>query len=113
MTCQWPHPHMAEHELPRLAALIAFGLRPGDVVALRGDLGAGKTTFARALIRILLDNETAEVLSPTFSLMQIYESARFPVVHLDLYRLAGAGEAAELGVQDIASRGVTIIEWPE
>src|SRR5258705_2163521 len=109
----WHHPHISEHELPRLAGLIAFVLRPGDVMAWRGDLGAGKTTLARALIRALLGEQAAEVPSPTFSLLQVYQSPRFPIAHLDLYRLSGPAEAAELGFEEAAGRGVTIIEWPE
>jgi len=82
--------HMAlpnENATRSLAMQIAAALKPGDVVTLSGDLGAGKTTFARALIRILAQDLEMEVPSPTFTLMQIYELPRFAVVHVDLFRV--------------------------
>jgi tRNA threonylcarbamoyl adenosine modification protein YjeE len=102
-----------EEATRRLMVDIAAVLQPGDLVTLSGDLGAGKTTFARALIRHLGGDETAEVPSPTFTLMQTYELPRFPVVHADLYRLAGPAELAELGLEDIAPAAVTLLEWPD
>src|SRR5690606_35179228 len=80
----------------RLAEDVAMRVRPGDVIALSGGLGAGKTSFARALLRALADDAALEVPSPTFTLVQTYALARFPVSHVDLYRLAGAGELEEL-----------------
>ncbi|HLT19394.1 MAG TPA: tRNA (adenosine(37)-N6)-threonylcarbamoyltransferase complex ATPase subunit type 1 TsaE, partial [Thermomicrobiales bacterium] len=74
---------MRETDIAPLAELLAYALRPGDVVALRGDLGAGKSTLARAIIRVLLQDEAAEVPSPTFSLVQTYTTPRFPVSHFD------------------------------
>jgi tRNA threonylcarbamoyl adenosine modification protein YjeE len=92
---------------------IAAALAPGDLLTLSGDLGAGKTTFARALIRHLAGDQTIEVPSPTFTLMQAYELPRFNLVHADLYRLSGPGELAELGFEDIAPDAVTLLEWPD
>jgi len=109
--------HETEHarvdDLARLAGLVAFSLRAGDTIALEGDLGAGKTTFARALIRAALDDETAEVPSPTFSLVQTYDTPRMPIAHADLYRLADAADLHELGLDDVLQRGAVMIEWPE
>jgi tRNA threonylcarbamoyl adenosine modification protein YjeE len=96
----------------RLMADIAALIEPGDLIALSGDLGAGKTTFARALIRHLAGDPTIEVPSPTFTLMQAYELPRFPLVHADLYRLSGPAELAELGFEEL-SAGVMLLEWPD
>lgn len=106
-------PNATEDGLRRLAARIALKLKAGDSLALRGDLGAGKTTFARALIRAVLDDVDAEVPSPTFSLLQSYEGLRLHLAHLDLYRLADASEADELGVSDFLRSGAIIVEWPD
>src|SRR6202047_4449670 len=102
-----------EQATRRLAVDVANALRPGDLVTLSGDLGAGKTTFARALIRYLADDETTEVPSPTFTLMQSYDLPRFQVVHADLYRTAGAAELAELGFDDLPDDAVILLEWPD
>src|ERR1700755_1711065 len=80
-----------------IAAAQAAWLEPGDFVALTGDLGAGKTAFARGLIRTLMEARDGEAPSPTFTLMQIYEAPRGPVVHADFYRLRGPAELANLG----------------
>jgi tRNA threonylcarbamoyl adenosine modification protein YjeE len=102
-----------EQATRRLMVDIAAQLAPGDLITLSGDLGAGKTTFARALIRYLAGEETVEVPSPTFTLMQAYELPRFNLVHADLYRLAGPGELAELGFEDASDNAVTLLEWPD
>lgn len=91
---------------------LAMALRPGDVLALSGDLGAGKSTLARALIRALADDGNLDVPSPTFTLVQSYE-ARFPVHHFDLYRLATAYELDELGFDEALAAGAALVEWPD
>lgn len=95
----------------RLGARLGALARPGDVIALSGDLGAGKTTLARGLIRSLM-GQTAEAPSPTFTLVQTYEGPRFQIWHFDLYRLSEPGEARELGLEE-AVDGLALIEWPE
>ncbi len=102
-----------EQATRRLVVDIAAVLGPGDLVTLSGDLGAGKSTFARALIRHLGGDETIEVPSPTFTLMQVYDLPRFPLVHADLYRLSGPSELAELGFEDVSEGAVTLLEWPD
>jgi N-acetylmuramate 1-kinase len=102
-----------EHATARLAVDIASALEPGDLVTLSGDLGAGKTTFARALIRYLANDRTIEVPSPTFTLMQTYSLPQFPLVHADLFRLSGSAELAELGFDDLPEGTVVLVEWPD
>jgi hypothetical protein len=106
-------PELDENALRQLAEIVALKLRPGDVVALSGDLGAGKTTFARALIRGLIADPGAEVPSPTFSLVQTYATPRLALTHADLYRLSDPGETAELGLADAVRHGAAVVEWPE
>ncbi|OYY00454.1 MAG: tRNA (adenosine(37)-N6)-threonylcarbamoyltransferase complex ATPase subunit type 1 TsaE [Hyphomicrobium sp. 32-62-53] len=113
MPITWTLPKAAEPAVLRLAHLIALKIRPGDTLALSGDLGAGKTTFARALIRAVLGEIDAEVPSPTFALVQTYDAPRLSLAHVDLYRLADESEALELGISELAERGAVIIEWPE
>ena len=102
-----------EQATARFAIDIAAALEPGDLVTLSGDLGAGKTTFARALIRYLASDDTIEVPSPTFTLIQSYELPRFALAHADFYRLSGAAELAELGFDDLPIGTVVLLEWPD
>jgi len=99
-----------------LAAELAAGLGRGDVIALTGDLGAGKTVFARALIMALGKSagiEIGHVPSPTFTLVQLYDLADFTLYHFDLYRLAAADEVWETGIEDAFADGVSVIEWAD
>ncbi|MBX9924894.1 MAG: tRNA (adenosine(37)-N6)-threonylcarbamoyltransferase complex ATPase subunit type 1 TsaE [Hyphomicrobiaceae bacterium] len=102
-----------EAGLTRLAQRVAFAVRPGDLILLDGDLGAGKTTFARAMLRALGHPADAEVPSPTFTLVQSYETPRMTVAHFDLYRLSDAAELDELGLDDALAGGIALVEWPE
>jgi N-acetylmuramate 1-kinase len=96
----------------RFAADVANMLEPGDFIALHGGLGAGKTTFVRAMIAHLANDAAIEVPSPTFTLVQAYDLPRFRVVHADLYRVGGVDELAELGLDEMAD-SVVAMEWPD
>src|SRR4051812_29291244 len=96
-----------------LMADLALLLNAGDVVALSGDLGAGKTVAARALIRYLASDDTLEVPSPTFTLVQTYDLPAMGVVHADLYRIGDPSELDEIGLFPLADRAIALIEWPE
>ncbi|MEO5705743.1 MAG: tRNA (adenosine(37)-N6)-threonylcarbamoyltransferase complex ATPase subunit type 1 TsaE [Alteraurantiacibacter sp.] len=104
-------------DLPDLAAMEAYGariaacLRPGDVVALSGGLGAGKTTLARAVIAAL--GYTGEVPSPTFTIIETYDQLHPPLVHADFYRLKSPAEVEELGLDDYREGAALLAEWPE
>ncbi|MGY6709900.1 MAG: tRNA (adenosine(37)-N6)-threonylcarbamoyltransferase complex ATPase subunit type 1 TsaE [Rhizobiaceae bacterium] len=91
---------------------LAAMLRPGDLVFLEGDLGAGKSTLARAIIRNLAGDEAHEVPSPTFTIVQPYET-RHPLLHVDLYRIAAPEEIDELGIGEALSSGIVLVEWAE
>lgn len=95
-----------------LGRQLAASLRPGDAVCLTGPLGAGKSTLARALIRALTTQDE-EVPSPTFTLVQFYETPSFPLAHFDLYRLSDPDEAYEIGLDEALDGGVALIEWPQ
>lgn len=99
--------------MARLARVLAPMLRAGDVIALRGEIGAGKTTFARLLIRTLMGNAAEEAPSPAFALQVTYDTPRLRVSHFDLYRLRSETEVEELGLYDAIGAGLVIIEWPE
>jgi tRNA threonylcarbamoyladenosine biosynthesis protein TsaE len=94
-----------------LAARIAAVAAAGDIIALKGDLGAGKTSFARAFIRARGSGEA--VPSPTFTLVQVYDVGPAAIWHFDLYRLNSPQEAWELGIEDAFCGAISLIEWPE
>jgi N-acetylmuramate 1-kinase len=97
----------------QLMADLAMLIGPGDVITLSGDLGAGKTAAARAMIRYLAGDDALEVPSPTFTLAQSYELAPFPLLHADLYRVNDASELEEIGLSPLPEATVALIEWPE
>jgi tRNA threonylcarbamoyl adenosine modification protein YjeE len=96
-----------------LMADLALLIGPGDLITLSGDLGAGKTAAARAMIRYLADDAALEVPSPTFTLAQSYDLAPFPLVHADLYRVNDPTELEEIGLSPLPEGTVVLIEWPE
>jgi len=101
-----------EPHLARLAARLAPALRDGGTLYLRGDLGAGKTTFARALLQAL--GVDARIKSPTYSLVESYRVGTLDIHHLDLYRIADAGELEWLGLPDLAGVStLLLVEWAE
>ena len=97
----------------RLGARLAPLLRTRDVVALRGDLGAGKTTLARGLLRALAGDPEMDVPSPTFTLVEVYEFSAVTVWHFDLYRLETPEQVFELGWEEALAEGISLVEWPE
>ncbi len=99
--------------LETFAAELALFARPGMALLLKGDLGAGKSTFARAFIRALAPGNDFDIPSPTFTLIQTYEETRVPVAHADLYRIGAAHELDELGLDELARTHVLAVEWPE
>ena len=128
MAAPHPRPSNLDLELPDEAATAALGrdiaalAKPGDVIALSGDLGAGKTTLARAFVNALpppggpgpRPGTASEVVpSPTFTLLQIYERDPAPVWHFDLYRLARPEDVFELGFEEALGQAISLIEWPE
>jgi tRNA threonylcarbamoyl adenosine modification protein YjeE len=96
-----------------LMADLALLVSPGDVITLSGDLGAGKTAAARAMIRYLASDDALEVPSPTFTLAQAYDLPPFPLVHADLYRISDPSELEEIGLSPLPEATVVLIEWPE
>jgi len=102
-----------EARLTDFAADLACILKPHDFMALYGDLGAGKSTLARAIIRTLADDERLEVPSPTFTLLQHYETKHVSITHADLYRISHIEEMEELGLPQALSEGILLVEWPQ
>ncbi len=105
-----PAPSVAATE--KAAAMIASLARAGDVFALSGELGAGKTTFARGFVRALTTADE-DVPSPTFTLVQTYGTPKGEIWHCDLYRLTQPDDAIELGLEDAFASAICLIEWPE
>jgi len=103
----------SEEDTIQCAKGLAATLKPPTIILLNGNLGMGKTVFARALIRQLCNNPTLEVISPTFTLLQTYETPNTTLHHYDLYRIEHPDEILELGWEDAAYDGITIVEWPE
>lgn len=103
----------SEDDTARLAQQCAADLKPGDILCLYGDLGMGKSVFARALIRHLAGDPALEVPSPTFTLVQTYDTPRAPLWHFDLYRLKDPEEVYELGWEEALGEAICLIEWPE
>ena len=97
----------------RLGAVLATRLRLRDVVALEGGLGAGKTTLARAILRAAAGDPGLVVPSPTFTLVEIYDTPRGAFWHFDLYRLEAPEQVFELGWEDARADGVALVEWAE
>lgn len=105
--------HLAsEADTRRLGEDLSLAFKPGDLIALLGDLGVGKSTLARAAIRALIGQDDLDVPSPTFTLVQAYPG-RHPVSHFDLYRLSDSSELAELGLDEALESGIALVEWPE
>ena len=109
-------PLKAEKETHRVASLLSTEVEPGDVICLNGDLGVGKTSFARAFIQALT-SEDEPVPSPTFTLIQHYNvkrnKVRLEIFHVDLYRISCHSEIEELGLKEAFGAGISLIEWPE
>lgn len=101
----------SEAETAAVARRLAAITKPGDIWALNGTLGVGKSVFARAFIQALTD--AREVPSPTFTLVQMYVAPEFDIYHYDLYRLKRPDEIFELGVEEAFYTGVSLVEWPE
>lgn len=102
-----------EQATEALGATLAARLKPGDVVGLKGDLGAGKTTLARAIIRAAAADPDLIVPSPTFTLVEVYDTPRGAYWHFDLYRLDGPEQVYELGWEEARAEGIVLVEWPE
>jgi tRNA threonylcarbamoyladenosine biosynthesis protein TsaE len=102
-----------ERATEALGATLAQRLKPGDVVGLKGDLGAGKTTLARAIIRAAAADPDLIVPSPTFTLVEVYDTPRGAYWHFDLYRLDDPEQVYELGWEEALAEGIVLLEWPD
>ena len=102
----------SESDTIKAAKDLAAEIKPNEIIFLNGTLGMGKTVFARALIRALYKDDTLEVISPTFTLVQTYDTDIAPIAHYDLYRIEDPDEIFELGWEDSLTDGITIVEWP-
>lgn len=102
----------SETDTIQCAQTFAKTLKGHEIIALDGTLGMGKTVFARAVIQALSDTKT-DVPSPTFTLLQTYDTSIGPIYHFDFYRLKNEMEAYEIGIEDAFCEGVCLIEWPE
>ncbi len=101
-------------ETESFAAKISLWARLGQLILLRGDLGAGKSTFARAFIKAMAaEGDEFDIPSPSFSIIQTYDNTRLPIAHIDLYRLNSKVEAEELGIGELLSTHIVVVEWPE
>lgn len=103
----------SEAETARLAAEVSNYAAPGEFFGLTGDLGCGKSVFARAFLRALAGDDDLEVPSPTFTLVQSYDDLRLRAAHFDLYRIVESTEVDELGLQDALEEGIALVEWPD
>jgi tRNA threonylcarbamoyladenosine biosynthesis protein TsaE len=109
----FPLPLADETATEQLGANLAARLKPGDVVGLKGELGAGKTTLARAILRAAAGDPTLIVPSPTFTLVEVYETPQGTYWHFDLYRLEAPEQVFELGWEEARAEGIILLEWPE
>jgi tRNA threonylcarbamoyladenosine biosynthesis protein TsaE len=107
------YPSLTEAELCNVAMAFAKTLSTPLVIAFWGDLGVGKSTFIRKIIQTLLKDDDAIVPSPTFTLIQTYESSKGPLCHADLYRLSHCDEIIEIGLLEMMQNTICFIEWPE
>ena len=113
MSATWSIDGVDLDRLGHLASLLALVVGPGDLLTLSGELGAGKTTFARALIDRIWGGAGEEIVSPTFALAETYITPRMVITHLDCFRLESESELQELGLQEALDHGLVLLEWPE
>ncbi|MBP9752439.1 MAG: tRNA (adenosine(37)-N6)-threonylcarbamoyltransferase complex ATPase subunit type 1 TsaE [Proteobacteria bacterium] len=105
--------NLIEEDLKKVAKNSALSISAPCVICLKGDLGAGKTTFSRAFIQTLLNDPEHIVPSPTFTIVQEYENANLPLYHFDLYRLSSIDDLIELNFEEAIHSGICLIEWPD